>query len=250
MTNKEQQNIVRNYNRRVKYAAESGTPKKYLPQTYKLKELRRVFKSKADLNRELKHLQAFTKQSLSEKANVNFNATKWEIKYLTSLRDLAIESFEKRRVTQENRIRRGYVGERDRLYNLEDKINLLQLDLTKVNQRQFLEYKAAINEFLEYPSLQARGYRGFLSEVDWVMENLQIPDKERTRFFNKLKTLTPEQFTYLYKEVDLVERIYDLADSPEFGEVKLNISPEKAKQLINSFMQDIDVYIEEAKANA
>lgn len=250
MTNKEQQNIVRNYNRRVKYASNSGTPKKYLPQTYKLRELRRVFKSKADLNRELKHLQAFTKQSLSEKANVNFNATKWEIKYLTSLRDLAIESFEKRRVTQENRIRRGYVGERERLYNLEDKIGTLSLDLTKATEQQYLDYKAAINEFLEYPFLQARGYRGFLSEVDWVMENLQIPDKERTKFFNKLKTLTPEQFTYLYKEVDLIDRIYDLVDSPEFGEIKLNTSVKEARKLINSLMQDIDTYIKEAKANA
>lgn len=251
MDNKEQQNIVRNYNRRVKYASNSGTPKKYLPQTYKLRELRRAFKSKAGLDRELKHLQSFTKQSLSEKANVNFNASKWEIKHLTSLRDLAIKSYQKRVVSAQRKLEKGYMGQNLKIRNLQAKIATLNLDLNTVTESQYRSFKAAINEFIDFPSLQYRGYRGFLSELDWIMDNMGIPEADRTKFFNKFKKLTPEQFQYLYDNNDVIDKIYDLVDSPPTGGLKwVGTSSEgEAPRLIKELMENVDVYIEDARAN-
>lgn len=246
--NKEISAIVKNFNQKRNRAIQQGF--KNVPSKIKVSDLKARYTSRKLMNEQLKLMKEFSaggNKVLKEVENRGgAESIDWEFKYLKSNERLAREYFVREFKMIGKRIG-SFPGERQRLDTIARKINLLDMDVDYMSQSQFNSYRSAINEFIQLPSRQKAGYRGFLSEVDWVMDKVGIDEESRNEVFRKLNKLSPQEFFNMYENSEIVKRIYDLADSPEFGKMKLNTDIDDAKKKVDSFIESLDILIEQAK---
>ena len=246
--NREISNVVRSFNQKRNRAIQQGF--KNVPSKIKVSDLKARYTSRKLMNKQLKLMREFStggNKVLKEVENKGgAESIAWEFKYLKSNEKLAREHFI-REFKMVGKKLGEYPGERQRLDAISRKINLLDMDVAYMSQSQFNSYRATINEFMKLPSRQKAGYRGFLSELDWVMSVAGFDEKSKNDLFRKLNSLTPQQFYYMYENSDIIKRIYELVDSPEFGEMKLNTSTEDAQEKVQTLIDTADVLIKQAK---
>lgn len=241
---------VRNFNKRRNRAIAKGY--KDIPKLMKVSDLKARYTTKRALEKELNVLSKFRieDEDLQRKVENEGGATttKWNLNYLKANTASAKDFFLREYKILSKRVK-DFPSERTRMENLMNKINTLDLDYKYMNQAQFRTYQSAIKEFIDSSAKQRGGYRGFLSEIETVMRMVGSEEKSINRILNKVKELTPIQFTKMIQENDLVSRIYELADSPVYtgGTLKLNTTPEDAKELIDIFVEEVDDIVEEAK---
>ena len=246
--NREISRIVKNFNTRRNRAIKRGL--KNVPAPIKVSDLKARYTSRKELNRQLELIKGFSasKSALKKVENQGgATAIDWEFQYLKSNAKAAKEFFGREYALLLPKYN-DFPGERMRLDNLRAKMSILDLDVTYMDQSQFNAYRSTIKEYINKPSNYAAGYRGFLSQVENIMKYLGFPDTTINTFFDKMKTLTPEQFHRMYEESSLVSRIFELADSPTYtGTLKLNTSDDDAKEFIDELLEQADDLIEEAK---
>ena len=251
--NKEIRRVVKNFNQSVTRAMKRGTPKNVLPDTIKVSNIKELYDTRAELNRQLAQIEKFKIKDLKTYVNTKSGQQirKWKYDYLELNAEHAKEYFEKRRDAVSQKINRGFAGESMRLDNINSKLETLSLDTSKMSESQYRSYEAAIREYMTAPAKIKAGYRGFLSEVDEVMKRVQIPKEESDAFFKKFRVLTPDQFQYLYEHSDIIDRVYDIIDSPIHGnKTKMNTSKKDAKKIITTLIEEVDDLILDAQENA
>ena len=91
------------------------------------------------------------------------------------------------------------------------------------------------------------GYRNWMNEVELIMRNLGYDNKTINKFFEGFNELTPRQFLTMYRQSQLVSRIYELYIPTKDHSFKLSTTEEDAKDLINTFMVEKDEMIKKAK---
>lgn len=242
------QKIVAAYNQTRKRLERQGY--KNLPQPVKVSSLKTRFKYRSDLNKELTQLSRFSRKSITPiTTEGGAFTTKWELMHLKRNAELAKDYFIRRYRILANKIR-DFPGEMGRLRTYQ--ANFLAINVENVENltpSEFKAYRGAINTyFTDYDKMKG-GYRGFMSQVLNVMRTVGIDEKTIDKVMSKLNTLTPEQFTKMYEESDLISRIYELADSPKYtgGELIFNTSDEDAERLINMLIDNVDSLVKEAK---
>lgn len=242
--------VVRNFNQNRNRAIKRGF--KNVPPPIRVSDLKARYTTRRDLEQQLKILSKFKvgkKGDLLTKVENQggARAIEWEFEYLKSNAKNA-EKYFLRKYKQIASQVNDMPGERMMLDTIAAKIKNLELDVAYMSQSEFNSYRSAIKEFLNRPKRYSASYRGFLSQVENVMRYLNIPDRDIDRVFEKLGELTPEQFHRMYENSPLISRIYGLANSPEKeGTLKLNTTDENAKELLDSFVGDIDKLVEFAK---
>lgn len=241
---------VRNYNARLKRMKARGITR--LPDYQSVSELKSRYNTKSELTREINRLQTLNRQQVLNSVETKGGAkvAQWQYTYAKSNRTAAKQFFEKEYARVSKRTIR-FPGERMQLDTISAKINLLETPIESLSQSQFRSVISSINEFATSPTQLKARYRGFLSEVDWVMDKVGIEDEVKEKFFKKFQTLTPEQFLYAYDNNDIIARIYALYKK-DYGaeEAYLNVgSDQDAKSLINDLMDQADIMVKEAKLN-
>ena len=241
-------NEVRNYNARLKRMSRQGV--KRLPEKQYVGELKRRYNTKTELMREINRLRNVNKEQVVKSVETKGGAkvAQWQYTYAKTNRTAAKQFLEKQYERAEKRVGK-FPGERMQLDTILAKINLLETPLEKLTQSQFRSVISTINEFATSPTQLKANYRGFLSEVDLVMDRVGIPEEKKNEFFKKFEQLSPSQFLYAYDNSDIISRIYELADSPKHGELALNTSEEDATDLINVLLEEADDIVLDAKAN-
>lgn len=244
--NEELRSSARNYNKRVKRATERGF--RNLPPLVKVSEIKARSKTLSDLKREINFLNKFNRSQLAKTPlNQSVNAAKWQIDFIKSNLSSAQEYFENEYKRVSKRVLR-FPGERTYIDTIKSKINLLNQNTKDLTQSQFRSTLSAVTEYFNAPANRTTQYRGFLSEVEWVMEKLDIPEEERDAFFNKFSTLTPSQFLYAYDNNDIIDRVYNIYTRQ--GEDEPYIADKKdAKIYINRLLKEADEIVEDAKLN-
>ena len=86
-----------------------------------------------------------------------------------------------------------------------------------------------------------------MAGLDEIMGRLGYSKQEINAIYEKMADLSPAQFVKMYRQNDIVSRIYDLMPSPEHGKDAINLSDERAKELIDVFNTRLNSMIEEAK---
>ena len=240
---------VSNFNRRRKTAIKAGL--KSVPDKVYVSELKRRYDKRGDLNRELKLLREFGRNSLREiEMSGGVKAINWDVQYIKNNLAQAKQHFEREIEILSPRVG-THPGERDRLDTALKNKSILEYDIDNLTQEQFDSLKGSISSFIKVRNIMGSGYRGFLSEVDDVMSTVGVSDEDRNAFFKKINSLSQEQFFYMYENSDLIKRVYDLyVEKDEEGNVKLNTSKKDAKVLIDTLMDEVDVLIDEAKTRA
>lgn len=240
---------VDNFNKKRKRAIQRGF--RQLPPAMKVSELKARYTVKSDLDRELNRLRKFNVTNALERVETQggIDSTSWELKYLKGNVRNARDYFEREYKRVSKRVSK-FPGEAERLNNIRAKIDILDIDLSYMNQEQFRSARRAIFEYVEAPAKRKAGYRGFLSEVDLVMQRLGYSSDDINKVLNKFNKLSADQFLYAYDHFDIISRVYELADSPTYGGLKMNTTDEDAKNLIDTLMDEVDGIITDAKNNA
>lgn len=240
--------IVKNFNERRRRAFMSGV--KNIPQAVKVRDLKIRNRTRRDLEKELKALESFT---VKDKPARDFTTpggvvtNKWQLKYLKMQAPKAREYYLREYKILAPKVGR-MPGERMKLNETSSKLALLDTDIEELTPTQFEAYVATVNEFMGVPSKIRGGYKGFLIEVVNVMRLSGIDEKEINKVMDKLKELDFRQFQKLYEESDLINRFYELADSPIYGGgLKLNTSESNARELSELLVEQIDDLVEKAK---
>lgn len=240
---------VLNFNRRRNRAIKKGF--KNIPDKVYVSELKRRYDKKSDLDRELKLLYKFRRDTLREvELSGGVKAIRWDVAHIKSNLEQAKEFYKKEAeiLTERSPM---YPGERQRLDTILKNQAVLEYDINNITQEQYESLKGAINSFIRTRNIMGSGYRGFLSEVDDVMSAVGISEKDKRQFFKKVNTLSQSQFFYMYERNDLIKRVYDLyVDKDDEGNVSLNASKSDAKGLINTLLDEVDVFVDEAKNKA
>lgn len=211
-------------------------------------DLKARYQTRRELNRELSYLRKLSSRSdnLLKEVETSGGAKgiKWKFDYLKLNRRQAIEFFEneKRLELAKNPI---YPGEKMRLNEIEENLQILNMDIDYMNQGQFREYEGAIKEYLSMPEKQRNGYRGFLWQLENSMRMAGYENQSINYLFNKFKKLSPSQFHEFYAKNDLIKRIYELVNSVPNGENKLTLSDDDARELIDTLFEEVDQDIAE-----
>lgn len=246
--NERLRNEVRNYNKRLTRLEQAGV--KNLPSHQKVSEIKSRYTNVNDLVDEIERLSRFNR-SLTTKSNINpeTKASEWQIDYIKTNQKSAKEFYEKEYERVNKRVTR-FAGERTYLDTLSAKIKLLEKNTEALSPSELRSTIATINEFAENPTRLKSNYRGFLNEVDWVMDKLGYSSEERDAFFKKFNKLTPTQFLYAFDNNDIINRIYELYHK-DYGETeaRLTASEEDAEVLINILLEQADIIIKDAQAN-
>ena len=247
--NKDMYSIVRNFNKRLLRLEKRGFTQ--LPAPAKVSELKSRYQVPSDLTRELNRLKNFKRGDVLKKIENDGGAKSiaWEFTYLKSNQKNAKDFFEREYERVNKRVKR-FPGEKEHLFTIQNKLKLLDMNIDYMNQKQFRSAVSAVNEFATFPTRLKTNYRAFMSEVDQVMKVLNYSDEERDKLFRKFSKLTPTQFFYLYDNNDLIGKIYSLADSPEYGGLKLNDTEDAAREDIDTFLEEVDDMIKDAHTNA
>lgn len=239
---------VRNFNKRRNRMEKRGF--KNIPPAVRVSDLKARYSVRSDLVREVNRLRNFRRGDILKQVETQGGAksTNWELQYLKGNLKNAKQYFEKEYERVSKRVGR-FPGERTYLDTIRAKIDLLDKNLTYMSQSEFRSAKAAISEFTDMPRTREAQYRGFLSEVDWVMEMTGITKEKRDAFFKKFNTLTPSQFLYAYDNNDIINRIFSLYRKNE-GEPELADTEENAEDLVNILIDDADEIVKDAKLNS
>lgn len=248
--NKFIRDTVRNYNKRRKRMIAMGY--RNIPRQELVSELKGRYDTRSELDKELKRLKNFGRDDILTKVETDggVKVISWQYKYAKTNIKNAKDFFEREYQRVSKRAAK-FPGERQYLDNIQAKINLLGMDLDYMNQSDFRSLITTIDEFAEHPSLQKARYRGFLSEVDWVMEKVGYDKEKRDAFFKKFTKLTPSQFLYAYDNNDIIGRIYRLYHK-HYGEEEghLTDSAENAEDLLDSLTEQSKEIVEDAQLNA
>ena len=220
-------------------------------QVPKVSDLKARYQTRRELNKELTLLKKLSSSSdrLLKDVETSGGATaiKWGLDYLKLNQKKAIEFYEnEKRIELESEPM--FPGERMRLDEIEENLQILNMDVEYMNQEQFKTLSSSINDYLNMPGKQRAGYRGFLWQVENAMRLSGYDDETINTLFDKFKGLTPAQFHELYKKNDLIKRIYQLVNSPTNGnELKLTVEKEDARDIIDTLLIQADDDINSVK---
>lgn len=239
---------VKNYNRRLATLNKAGF--KNLPEHQKVSEIKSRYKTIAELRKEVERLSRFNSTKLDRiELNENASIAKWQLDFLKTNTKSALEYFQDEYNRVEKKVGR-FPGERMYIDTLSAKINILSKDVNELTQPEVRTAIATVTEFSQAPTRLKNGYRGFLNEVEWVMDVLGYPEDTKDIFFKKFNKLTPSQFLYLYDNNDIIGRVYTLYHK-DMGDLdaRLTIEEEDAAVIIDSLLEQADIMVKEAQTN-
>ena len=218
----------------------------------KVSELKQKYRTRRELNKELSLLKKLSSSDdkLLQQVETTGGATaiKWDFEYLKQNAENAIKYYkwEKKLELSKNPV---YPHEKERLNEIEENLDYLQMEVDYMNQDQFNAYKGAINDYFKMQEHMKRGYRGFLYQVENAMRITGFSDEDINSFFNELKKLNPSEFHEWYRTNNNVKRIYELIPSPPHTKNKLTTSTEDAEDIIGDLLRTHKEDIARIKAN-
>lgn len=249
--NKEIRRVVHNFNQKRNRAIKRGFHN--LPEPLTVSELKSRYENKAQLKRDLGLLSRFNTSRDTALKTVETSggakAIKWEYDYLKKNLNYAKQYYD-REIRKASLLDTDLaVAKKEYLNNMKAKREYLDLELAELSQSQFRTFRATINESLKHNDYMRNGYRGWMNEVEMIMRRLGYDNKTINKFFEGFDELTPQQFTTMYRQNNIISRLYELyIPSKDISDgFKISTTEDDAKELIETFMIQKDEMIKRAK---
>ena len=206
--NAEIRRAVRNFNQKRNRAIKRGF--RNLPPQMKVSELKARYEKRSDLNRELKLIKAFSKEDALETVETSGGVTaiKWEVQYLKGNLKAAKEFYDRKIYKLSALDTDLTVMKKELLNNYKAKRSLLDLEIMNLDPSHFASYRATIDEYQNYRLQQQSSYRGWMNEVEVIMKRLGYDNKTINKFFEGFDKLSPSEFVTMYRQSNLISRIY------------------------------------------
>lgn len=242
---------MKNFNQKRARALNRGISN--VPEKQYVSRIKRNFNKRSDVANYLKGLQRFNDMG-DEAFNIretraggkiseyNYQMMKKNLKHARDFYKVQIEEAELLFDLDPYSIAR-----KDYLLNLEEKAKYLEQDIMDLSQSGLTTFNKYIEQSMTSGIRQVASYRGFLSGIDDVMGRLGYSKEQINALYEKMSDITPAQFVRMYRQNDIIGRLYDLIPSPEHGKEAINLSDEKARELIDVFLTRFDTMVDEAK---
>ncbi len=247
--NKEISRVVKNFNQKRNRAIKRGFT--HLPPRLLVSELKSRYETRPALNKELRKIEAFNKRKDSLEVvemSGGAKAINWQLDYIKRNIEGAKAHFDREIAEMAKHDTVYDIGRRARLDTLQRQRDMLDLELTELSQDDFRTYQTIINKYVQYNHRADKTFKGFMAVVEESMKYAGFVDKDIKEFAKKFRVLTPNQFIDLYNDSHIIERIFELADSPKHGEgLKFTSDQEDTRELLEGLMEEADSLIEEYK---
>lgn len=243
--------IVKNFNQKRSRALDRGFS--YVPEKQYVSKIKKNYSKRKDIENYLKSLKSFN--DMGDEAfdiietrgggkisEYNYQMMKKNLKHARKFYQTQIAEAQALFNADQYSIAR-----KDYLFNLEEKANYLNQDIMDLSQSGLSTFNKYIDQSMNSGIRQIASYRGYMSGLDDIMQRLGYSKGEINGLYEKMADLTPAQFVKMYRQNDIISRIYDLIPSPEHGKEAINLSDERAKELVDAFVSRLDTMIDEAK---
>ena len=250
--NAEIRRIVKNFNQKRNRAIKRGFS--YLPDKVYVSDIKSNYISRSDLKRYLRELEKFNKLKDYALETVETPGGAKTSRYnLMFLKDNLknTKEFYDRQIAEAEEIfyeDQYSMARRDYLFNLQAKRKFLELELMNLNQSQLKTFSRYTHQALNYGKSNIGAYKGFLTGVEALMRQVGYGEKEIDSFYQSMSELSPAQFIRMYRESDVVAKIFTVIESPKSGKSQINTSDEEAKMLMDKFTKDAERFKQRAKA--
>lgn len=243
--------IVKNFNQKRSRALKRGITN--VPDKEYVSRIKKNFNKRSDVTDYLKNLKRFNEMG-DEAFNVRETKAGGKIsEYNYQVMKKNLTHAKKYYAAQISEAKNLFdldpysISRKDYLLNLEEKSKFLEQNIMDLSQSGLSTFSKYIEQSMTSGIRQVASYRGFLAGIDDVMGRLGYSKEEINALYEKMSDLSPAQFVKMYRQNDIINRIYDLIPSPEHNKEAINLSDDKARELIDAFLSRFDTMVEEAK---
>ncbi|MBO7716700.1 MAG: hypothetical protein J6S85_24250 [Methanobrevibacter sp.] len=234
--------IVKNFNAKVRYNKYKTRGKGMLPEKISVRTLKDKYsdKSRSELEKQLKLYQSFGQR---EALDITENRlSKWEKNYFKANLQKTKDFYDKE-IDELNRISNEGIDYQikfsERLLTLKAQRAELDKDLSDLTESQIKGFRRYF-EYAERSEItKAKAFRHYLNQLERTMDNLGYSKAEINDLFNKFNQLTENEFMEMVRHEDLIDRVYDLIDSPkERGIYELMAEEDDARSTIDAILDE------------
>lgn len=244
---------IKSFNQKVKRAEKRGG--KGLPALRSVKEFKAQFTTKEDAKKELSYLKLMlnNKKALERKRTAEGTISNWEydyiVKNLQETKRWVARELEKARIRVKDYPDHLYAMREDVL-KLESEKAYLERDIANLTARE-LQTVQAIERRMKRSDLRTiTGRKHFMDSLDSLLTARGMKKKDRTSIYQKLNTLTNEEFLEFYKTNDVVGTIMGYYIPSDNERILEDLTKDNdIEEIINDFNQDLDEKILTAKDN-
>ncbi len=244
---------IKSFNQKVKRAEKRG--EKGLPALRSVKEFKAQFTTKEDAKKELSYLKLMlnNKKALERKRTAEGTISNWEYDYiirnLQETKRWVARELEKARIRVKDYPDHLYAMREDVL-KLESEKAYLERDIANLTARE-LQTVQAIERRMKRSDLRTiTGRKHFMDSLDSLLTARGMKKKDRTSIYQKLNTLTNEEFLEFYKTNDVVGTIMGYYIPSDNERILEDLTKDNdIEEIINDFNQDLDEKILTAKDN-
>ena len=248
---KEIRRIVKNFNQKRTRALNRGFSN--VPEKQYVSKIKKNYDKKVDVAKYLRSLKRFNEMGdtafnvVETKAGGKISEYNYQLmkKNLKHARDFYKAQIEEAQLLFD--LDPYSIARQDYLLNLQEKSKYLEQNIMDLSQSGLSTFNRYIEQSLTSGIRQVSSYRGFLGGLDDLMNKLGYSKQEINALYEKMGDLSPAQFVKMYRQNDIINRIYDLLPSPEHGKEAINLSDDRARELIDEFISRFDNMVEEAK---
>ena len=257
--NAEARRVVKSFNQKIRRAEARG--QKGLPQLRSVRELKAQFATEHDLKREIGLLKTMlnNKQALQRRVTKDGTISNWEYEYIAKNLQ-ATKAWVERSLEKEQKRLAQYPEHlyaiRADIHKLEAEKEIINRNLNKLTARELKTVGTVVGR-MKRENLKTRAGRVyFMDNLNFLLRASGMPNTTRKEVAEKLNQLTNEQFLQLYKNHDIIADIMSKLPSDPKREME-DGRMEQAKLIVstdddiieelNSFVDNIDDYVEEAK---
>lgn len=240
---------IKSFNQKIRRAEKRG--EKGLPELRSVREFKQQYATEKDAKRELAQLRGLlnNKQALQRHRTKEGTISNWEydyiIKNLTDTKRWVDRELEKARIRVQQYPDHLYAMREDVL-RLEDEKAYLERDIRNLTARE-LKTVGAIERRMKRSELKTiTGRKYFMETLDSLLTAQGMPKGERQKIYEKLNSLTNDEFLEMYKTNDIVSTImsyYRPNDETIIAQDK------EIEESVKNFKNNLDENIQAAKDN-
>lgn len=243
----------KNFNSKIRYNKHKTRGKGMLPTIRSAKEFMDKYSDKSitEINKQLKLYQSFESRKSLEKDTESSRLSKWEADYFKANR-AKTEAFYNQEIAELNNLigdkPEYFLRHHNRLQTLLDNREFLQRDLSTLSEDQIKIMRSVYNYAERSEMVKQQGFRTYLSQLDRLLKLRKVSPAKREELLSKFDVLSENEFTEMVQREDIIDRIYELVNSPEKrGKYELTTDDANADAIIKELWSTADDLIAKYK---
>ena len=238
---------------KVRRAEKRG--EKGLPTLPTVREFKAMYATEEDAKRNLRQYRAMlnNKEALQRYRTKEGTITNWEFGFIVQNLEETKRKVERELLKEQIRVRDfpdHLYAIRANVLRLEAERDYLSRDLDQLNSRELKTVSATIQRVQRSDLRTIAGRKHFMRSLDGVLTAQGLPKKQRQEIFNKINSLTNEEFAELYKNNDGIRKIMERYIPEDEGKIKVLediTQDDEMKEVTTQFTSTLDESIKQAK---